>query len=135
MTAVQPFLMFQGECGAALDLYGEVLPDFRIDQMLRYGPGEPGPEGQVKQALFTVAGQQVRCFDSPVKHAFGFTPASSFWVDCGSQDEVRRLAEGLKTGGGQDLMPVGDYGFSKLFAWVSDRFGVSWQLNFGLAMG
>ena len=27
------------------------------------------------------------------------------------------------------LMPVDDYGFSRRFGWVDDRFGVSWQLN------
>jgi len=27
------------------------------------------------------------------------------------------------------LMPAGGYGFSQRFAWLQDRFGVSWQFN------
>ena len=35
----------------------------------------------------------------------------------------------LLAGGGRDYMPPDDYGFSRRFAWVGDRFGVTWQLN------
>ncbi|KAB2903080.1 MAG: VOC family protein, partial [Burkholderiaceae bacterium] len=30
---------------------------------------------------------------------------------------------------GKILMPLNNYGFSQRFAWLSDRFGVSWQIN------
>ena len=68
------------------------------------------------------------CIDSYVKHAFTFTPAMSLFVDCDTADELRRVTSALSEGG-EVLMPLGDYGFSREFAWVSDRFGVSWQLN------
>lgn len=50
-------------------------------------------------------------------------------MECDSEEEVRGISSALAEGGGV-LMPVGNYGFSRLFAWVNDRFGVSWQLNF-----
>ena len=68
------------------------------------------------------------CFDSPVKHAFTFTPASSLFVECESEDEIDRIAAALGDGGAV-LMPLADYGFSRRFTWLNDRFGVSWQLN------
>ena len=38
-------------------------------------------------------------------------------------------AFGQLSAGGAVLMPPGNYGFSSKFAWVNDRFGVSWQLD------
>lgn len=130
MTAptIHPFLMFQGDGMAALNFYAAIFPDARITLLDRYGPGEPGIEGTIRRASLTIGGQSVLCTDSVVKHDFGFTPAFSFLVDCADATELRRLAAALAVGG-FDLMPVGEYGFSALFAWVQDRFGVSWQLN------
>jgi predicted 3-demethylubiquinone-9 3-methyltransferase (glyoxalase superfamily) len=35
----------------------------------------------------------------------------------------------VKALGAAELMPIDNDGFSKLFAWVNDRWGVSWQRN------
>ncbi len=126
--SVTPFLMFEGSAEAAANLYVSLFRDSSIEMIERYGPGENGAEGNVKQCHFIVAGLRLRCFDSPVSHAFTFTPSMSLFVDCESEAELDAAFTTLSTDG-KVLMPPANYGFSSKFAWVSDRFGVSWQLN------
>jgi predicted 3-demethylubiquinone-9 3-methyltransferase (glyoxalase superfamily) len=120
--------MFQGSAEEAMRFYVSLFPRSEVRQISLYGPGEPGAAGTVKRADFTVAGQDLICIDSPVKHAFTFTPAMSLFVDCESEDELQQAFDALSKGGGV-LMPLNNYGFSRKFGWVNDRFGVSWQLN------
>lgn len=108
--------------------YTSLFADGRIVDIARYGPGEAGAEGSVIKASFVVGGQTVMCIDSPAAHAFTFTPSFSLFVTCKSEAQIDKLAGALGQGGAE-LMPLGSYGFSRKFAWVSDRFGVSWQLN------
>jgi len=125
---VTPFLMFEGKAEAALDLYVRLIPGVVVTRIAYYGPEGPGPEGQVSRAAFTLGGREFTCMDSPVHHAFSFTPSISLFVDCEDEAEVERLFAGLSEEG-EVLMPLNDYGFSRRFGWVNDRFGVSWQLN------
>ena len=129
MTTARPFLMFQGgSAQAALDLYFATFPDCRMVRVQRYAQGDPGPVGTIKVAVFTLCGREFMCADSPVKHNFSFTPASSTFVDFDSAADLERTFRILSEGGGV-LMPLGNYGFSQRFGWLNDRFGVSWQLN------
>jgi predicted 3-demethylubiquinone-9 3-methyltransferase (glyoxalase superfamily) len=124
-----PFLMFQdADAEQAMTFYTSLFDDGQVLDVAKYGPDGPGPEGTIQVARFSVAGQQIMCSDSFVRHGFGFTPSVSIWVETDSDDELERLFTALGDGGGT-LMPLGDYGFSRRFGWVNDRFGVSWQLN------
>jgi predicted 3-demethylubiquinone-9 3-methyltransferase (glyoxalase superfamily) len=130
-SSVTPFLMFQGECEAALDLYVATIPDSHIIDLVRWGPSGPGgpsAENKVMVGRVSIGGLEVKCSDSPIKHAFGFTPSSSLFVECASQEEQDRIAAALAEGG-EWLMGLDNYGFSRRFGWLNDRFGVSWQLN------
>jgi predicted 3-demethylubiquinone-9 3-methyltransferase (glyoxalase superfamily) len=128
-AAVSTFLMFQdGNAQEAMTFYTSVFPGARMERIERYGPGEPGPEGTVKVAVFDLNGHRLMFSDSYVKHAFTFTPSISLFVDFASAEELddafAKLAER-----GTVYMPLDNYGFSRRFGWCGDRFGVTWQLN------
>ncbi|MER7763966.1 VOC family protein [Streptomyces sp. NPDC097619] len=125
---IHTFLMFEGRAEEAMTFYLSLFEDSEIVEITRYGADGPGPEGTVQLAVFALAGQRYMCIDSPQEHAFGFTPAVSLFVRCADEPELERLYAALSEGGAE-LMPLGDYGFSRRFGWVNDRFGVSWQLN------
>ncbi|MDD2286157.1 MAG: VOC family protein [Paludibacter sp.] len=50
------------------------------------------------------------------------------YVECENENELERLFSKLSENG-MVMMPLDNYGFSQKFAWVADRFGISWQLN------
>lgn len=129
MGKVLPFLMFQeGNAEEAMNFYTSLVKDSEILSIVRYGAEGPGDEGTVMQAKFSLKGREFMCIDSNVKHQFTFTPSFSIYVTCDSEEEITELYEKLLEGG-QALMPIDNYGFSKKFGWVNDRFGVSWQID------
>jgi predicted 3-demethylubiquinone-9 3-methyltransferase (glyoxalase superfamily) len=126
--AILTQLMFEGAAEEAMNLYVSLIKGSAIQRIERYARGEQGAEGSVKRAEFTLGGQHLSCIDSPVKHGFTFTPSVSLFVECEGEAELDGAFQQLVAGGAV-LMPPGSYGFSTKFAWVQDRFGVSWQLN------
>lgn len=129
MSRIIPFLMFQGgKAEEAMNFYTSLMKDSQITNIIRYGANEAGEEGTVMKASFSLKGQEFMCIDSNIKHQFSFTPSFSIYVTCDNEEEIDNLYQKLLDGG-QALMPIGDYGFSKKFGWINDRFGVSWQLD------
>ncbi len=126
---IMPVLMFEGAAQAAVDLYTSLLGDeVQVLSVRHYVPEGPDAQGDVLHMQVLIGGRPFTFMDSPVRHDFGFTPSVSLSLTCRDRAEIERLATGLAEGG-QVLMPLDSYGFSTAYAWLNDRFGVSWQLT------
>ena len=128
VTRFVTHLMFDGAAEEAMNFYVSLFEDARVLDAQRYGGEDKEMEGKLRMGSFSLGDTDFVCIDTPVEHDFTFTPAISIFVDCESDFELERVFAALSEGGAV-FMPLGDYGFSKKFGWVSDRFGLSWQLN------
>lgn len=126
MPEAMTFLMFDGATEEALGLYREAL-GITPRITARWTEGE-GPAGKIKEAHFVIGDQRFVCMDSPVRHDFSFTPSVSIFMNFDDETAFEKAWNRLIQGGAT-LMPLDDYGFSRRFGWLNDRFGVSWQLN------
>jgi predicted 3-demethylubiquinone-9 3-methyltransferase (glyoxalase superfamily) len=82
----------------------------------------------VKHAVFKLQGQEYMAIDSTAPHQFTFTPSISIFIQCEDEAEIDDLYKKLSQAG-RELMPLDNYGFSRKFGWVNDRYGVSWQIT------
>lgn len=115
MQSITPFLWFNDQAEAAMNFYVSVFRNSRILGVRRYGEAGPGPKGSVMTASFVLDGQEFMALNGGPH--YGFTPATSFFIRCETQDEVDHFWS--KLGDGGQPMPCG---------WVTDRFGVTWQV-------
>jgi predicted 3-demethylubiquinone-9 3-methyltransferase (glyoxalase superfamily) len=115
MQKITPFLTFKDQAEEALKFYASVFRNASTGPTQRYGDGAPVPRGSFMAGSFEVAGQTV--FVLNAGSDFGFAPGLSLFVDCPTQDEVDELWDKLSAGGSVQAC-----------GWLTDRFGVSWQI-------
>ena len=106
--------------GDAVEFYTGLVPDSAVTSRTPVGEGR-------EVITFTLAGRPFIAADSPLVHAWDFSPAVSIFLTCDTTAEVDALFEALSQDGFV-FMPVDDYGFNPRFGWCRDRFGVSWQV-------
>ena len=118
MSRITPCLWFNFQAEEAANFYVSLLPNSRIDRVMRSPADNPStPAGAVLTVEFTLDGQPFIGLNGGPQ--FPFTEAVSFTIHCDDQAEVDRLWEALAKNGGSPG-PCG---------WIKDRFGLSWQIT------
>lgn len=135
---IVPYLWYDGKAEEAANFYVDAFSSTgtpsKVGHIARYqdsyGEVSRVPAGTAMTVEFTLGDMQFIGLNGGPE--FNFTPAISFFVACETEDEVNALYEWLADGG-EVLMPLDAYPFSERYAWVNDKYGVSWQLSKGSA--
>jgi predicted 3-demethylubiquinone-9 3-methyltransferase (glyoxalase superfamily) len=112
---ITPCLWFDFNAEEAVAHYLSIFPNSRILSTARYGEFAAGRKGAVMTILFEIDGQRLSALNGGPQYKF--TPALSLMVNCDDQGEIDALWEKLAEGG--QHIECG---------WLTDKFGVSWQI-------
>lgn len=112
---ITPFLWFNDNAGAAVDFYLSIFPNSRRVRELHNPEGAPGPHGAILTIEFELSGHPFVALNGGP--AYQFNPAVSFFVTCRDQAEIDYYWSRL-TESGQEVQ----------CGWLTDRFGLSWQI-------
>lgn len=114
---ITPCLWFDTQAEDAANFYVSLFPDSRIDRVVRAPGDNPSTSaGAVLTVEFTLDGRGYLGLNGGPHYRL--TPAFSMSVDCADQAEVDRLWGAL----------IADGGAPSRCGWLTDRFGLSWQI-------
>jgi predicted 3-demethylubiquinone-9 3-methyltransferase (glyoxalase superfamily) len=115
MQKITPFLWFDSQAEEAMNFYVSIFKDSKVTRVSRYGEAGPGTPGTVMSVEFTLNGTNFYALNGgPV---FQFSPATSFFIHCETQEEVDHYWNKLGEGGKPNQC-----------GWLDDKFGVTWQV-------
>lgn len=120
---IVPNLMYVGQQAGkakeAIEFYTSLFENSKVETTSYYDPKEnPAQDGMLQYASFTLAGGQFSAMDSVEEHEFKFNEAFSILVNCDTQEEIDFLWDKLS------VVPEAEQ-----CGWLTDRFGVSWQIS------
>lgn len=116
MGKITPFLWFDDQAEEAAKFYTSIFKNSQIETITHYGPLGPRPEGSVMTVAFQLDGQEFIALNGGPHYQF--SPATSFVIDCETQEEVDWYWDKLSAGGKPHQC-----------GWLDDKFGVTWQIT------
>ena len=117
MQKIVTNLWFDTEAEDAAEFYTSLFEDSRIISKTHYTENAPREAGMVMTVEWELDG--VRFVGINGGPEFKFDEAVSLQINCKDQDEIDYFWERLTTDGGKE----GQCG------WLTDKFGVSWQVT------
>ena len=130
MKTITPFLWFDNNAEEAANFYVDIFDNSKILTVTRYNNESAKASGQKSGTAMTIAFQLEGQTFSALNGGphFKINPSISFFVYCESENKIEKLYNRLMDGG-IAMMPLDKYDWSPKYAWVKDKFGVSWQLD------
>lgn len=122
MQKIIPHLWYDKEAEEAANLYISLFRNSIVNSVATI---HDTPSGDASIVDFQLAGLRFSAISAGPY--FKFNPSVSLMVACETADEVDKLYNTLSIDG-MDLMPLDEYPFSSHYAWVQDKYGLSWQL-------
>jgi predicted 3-demethylubiquinone-9 3-methyltransferase (glyoxalase superfamily) len=130
MVKIIPHIWFDHNAEEAVALYVSLFPNssiLRVDKYTDVGKEHHGFEaGATMTVNFRLAGQDFMAINGGP--TFSINPSISFFVRSATAEDVRALWARL-VDNANILMDLGEYPFSSCYGWLSDRFGLSWQIG------
>jgi predicted 3-demethylubiquinone-9 3-methyltransferase (glyoxalase superfamily) len=128
MQKIIPHLWFDTQAKEAAEFYVSIFDNSKITNTITL---TDTPSGDSDLVSFELSGYSFMAINAgPV---FKLNPSISFMLnydpsrDEQAEEHLRTHWEKLSEGG-KELMPLQEYPFSKLYGWIQDKFGVTWQL-------
>ncbi|GMU82264.1 MAG: putative 3-demethylubiquinone-9 3-methyltransferase [Planctomycetota bacterium] len=120
MPNISTFLTFNNQAEQAARFYTSIFPNSKITRITHYpdlGPQFPFNTGSVMTVDFTLDGREFTALNGGPQ--FAFSQGISISVICDTQQQVDEYWEKFVAAGGK---PVA-------CGWITDHFGVSWQID------
>lgn len=126
-ATIIPFLTFSENAEEAVIFYTSTFPNSKITNMTKIGKDDRGEEGKILNASFELKGNHFMAMDIGKADAPEFSWGISLFISCEDSDEFDMIFDKLSENGFVRMGPEPIYNLRKV-AWVTDKFGVTWQL-------